>query len=143
MRYSIRSVLLFVTGAALVAFAGTLNSDWFAISLTFFLTIVGTLIGRHRYWASCLFAGLGGGLGLWLVLLLHAFVLKWNNLTDTQVDLAATEGYRQFVRDSFIPQSAFLMVEGMLLGIFVATLFWVFTKLINRVTSSGLQSQES
>ena len=139
MRFSLGSLLLFVSGAALVTFAGTINSHFLGITLAFFLTIVGTLIGRRRYWSSCLLAALGGAFAMWSGLLLHAFVLPWNHLSDAQQRTTGQEAYQQFVRDTFVPQSAFVMLEGIVLGIFVATMFWVVNKIIDHVSSSGLR----
>ncbi len=79
-------------------------------------------------------------MALWIGLLLHAFFLPWNYLSDTQQDSRAREAYQQFVRDTFIPQTAFVMLEGIVLGIFVATLLWVLIKVANRVAPSEPRS---
>jgi hypothetical protein len=132
MRFSLGSLLLFVTGAALVTFAGTLGSHLLVTTFALFLIIVGALVGRRRFWASALLAAIGGALGVWLGLLFHAFALSWNNLSDVPNDSLGQETYRQFVRDTFVLQSAFVVVQGLVVGFLVATLLWGLMNIISR-----------
>jgi len=95
------------------------------------LMIGGALLGRSRLWTSCLFAAIGGAVGLWLGLAFHAFVLPWSRFAQP-LDFSWREVYQNFVRDSFGLQSGFVVLEGIVLGVIVAALIWGITKFAGR-----------
>lgn len=135
MRFSLGSVFLFVTGVALVTFAGTLSSHFLVTAFAFLLMIVGANWGRRRFWVSASLAALCGALGVWLGLLFHAFVMPWSNLPGVPYDAMRKEAYQQFVRDTFISQSAFGLAIGAVCGGIVATLLWGIKKIMARCLS--------
>lgn len=120
MRFSLRSFLLLIAGFAIVAFLGMRFGFAFLLVLILLGAGAGALCGKRRFWLSCLLGGLGGALATWIGLLSWAYILPWNYISDAKERAEARAAYQNFVRETFVAQSAFVMVEGFVIGVVVA-----------------------
>ena len=127
MQFGMRTLLWLVFGAALVAVAARVSSQYMVLVLTLFASIVGALAGGRRMASSCALAAAAGATALWCGLALHAMPLPWSfsGSSSAAPPSAAQEAYRQFVRDSFVTQSLFVITLGAGFGVGVAFLVWM------------------
>ena len=118
-QFSLRTLLFFMLGVALVAHASRFGADATGMTLLALGSTCGAVMGRKRLLSALLCGAIGGALSMWIGLLYSMLVPN-------------DAVYSRFVREQFIGLSLFVMAEGALVGTLIGALVRSLYKLVQK-----------
>jgi hypothetical protein len=118
--YSLRFLFLITTAAAIIAYGLYLGDHATAVILPTVFGFAGAVAGRVSFVRSWGLATLGIAGGLFVSVLINAFVTPETSLSDPQANAMAQQAYRSFVIQTWGLQALWFLVCGTVLGLFAA-----------------------
>ncbi len=129
--------MLFMTGVAVATVEFTTGALAVRLAAPLLLGIVGTLVGRGQYMRSCLLASLGSTVAMWIGLARDAFFVPRDPSAATEVGLPIWVSSGHFAKDTLFFHFLFVTIEGLILGVVVASFIWGVLFLVRGVLRSN------
>lgn len=126
MRFSLRALFGYWTGAALVAFAASISGHYAFLILALVVALSVAVAARHHVVRCVTLTALGCGASLWGALFVYTFSPDWLRVSGEQPSPMADPAFAKFLQETFWMQSVFVSLMGVGSGAALAALVWLY-----------------